>query len=83
MKGAKAIMGAKPARAANDRYNGFPVSIVIHQTITNCTIDEPSNESCCPKRKDKYCLNVFSVVTVSMGKLFFLRQFSRHILIDF
>jgi len=46
-------MGAKPKKAANDRYKALPVSSVIHQIITNWATDDPSNETSCPDQKKR------------------------------
>ena len=52
-KGAKITMGAKPKKEARDRYKALLVSKVIHQIMTNCAIDDPSNETNCPAQKNR------------------------------
>jgi hypothetical protein len=41
----------KEKKNANEIIVAFPVSTVIHQTITNCTIEEPNRENNCPIQK--------------------------------
>jgi hypothetical protein len=51
-KGARTTMGANPKKEARDKYKALPVSNVIHQIMTNCAMDEPSNEANCPIQKN-------------------------------
>jgi hypothetical protein len=49
--GVKIIIGAKPTKDAIDKYRALFVSSVIHQIITNCAAEEPSRDTCWPKKK--------------------------------
>lgn len=43
------VIGRRYAKLAIESIIALSVLIVIHQTITNCVMDEPNNENNCPE----------------------------------